>query len=109
MTSKISLTDTQREILGRLYERCVSISDKLTEYQTVARKYQTACERGLQQALEEEILREIENESNLLLEDVVVALEEYRVPASTIVSLKQILPDEHHELFPTITVGGKEL
>lgn len=103
------LTQPQREIMGGLYERCCSISDKLSEYQTVARKYQTAVEMGLKQALEEEILSEIEAESILLLQEVIEALEEYRVPPSRVVELRNLIPEEHHDLFPTITVGGHPL
>lgn len=103
------LTQAQRELMGGLYEHCCAIAEKLTEYQTVARKYQTAVEMGLKQELEAEILAEIENESLLLLQKVVVALEEYRIPAKKIVQLREIIPENHHDLFPTITVKGKEL
>jgi len=108
MSKKNPLSDEQRQVLGACYEHCVTISDKLTEYQTVARKYQTACEDGLQQALEEEILEEIEDESIRLFQRVKEALE-FQIPPSKVISLRGIIPEEHQDLFPTISVKGKEV
>lgn len=103
------LTDVQREILGRLFDRCDDIREKWVELVSTNIKYPTVAEMGEVEEINEEIREEIDNLFALLAEDIEHAMNEFRIDPTTVVTLKAHLPDGVKDLFPVISVNGKPL
>lgn len=110
MTTKVRpLTDEQRHLLALVYERCVHVAELHEESESFGSLYPKAVEMGEEQAIQEDISNEIEAQFDLMLEDVVRALE-FRTPVAAICELReQVIPEKHRDKFPTLDIGGRTI
>ncbi len=103
------LSPEQKKILAVVYDLTVDLAVLAEDHASVASRYPEATKDGQGEDIQAEVLDDILDKKEKLIDAVLLALSDYHVRPSLIVSLRKLIPEDYQDFFPDLVVNGRRL